>query len=171
MSLYACSSNPLTAALLFPLPCHALLMSLSLTQLLVHRLGRINLCRPAITCLDFSIAFNSVVHSDSYISHIFFQIFLFLTLPAATFPLHLPLSLPQRMLSHFPLSLSVLSISAALPQHEFFMCPSHVSLKLQGRQTWLKTSSETVENTRLWRGEGLFSLQPSISVPKGGQWE
>lgn len=147
-------SNSQSAAQPVPPPCHVLLMSLSLTQLLVHRLDVINLlkeeCWPAINCLHRWHSIHCcyiVTHHLSSLVHIFFSI---LDLPISNsfswhVSIHSPsLTVPDTALILFPLSLSrsLLSISVALPKHEFFICSSHVSRKLQGRQTWQKQAQD-----------------------------
>lgn len=141
MALSVCPSSPQTAALIVPLPCHALLMSLSLTQLLVHRLDVINLLKvePADQPLPVyaaATAFASAVCSDSafFISDAHF-------LPdfhVSNNPLAVTLtsSLSPSLSVPIPdIALLVYLAPVTLPKHEFFMCPSHVSLKQQDRQT------------------------------------
>lgn len=149
MPLSARPSNPQTAAPLLPLSCHALLMSLSLTQLLLRRLDVINLlkveCQPAITCLHLCYS-TLAVYSDSPLSHLWYTFSPSFPALAATLALSLHLS-PSLQ----PVSLS-LSSAAALPRHVFFMRPSHVRLELQERRTGPKQAQKPQKNMRWWRG-------------------
>ena len=144
-------SNPQTAALLLPLSCHALLMSLSLTQLLVHRLDVINLlkveCRPAIACLHLCYSTNSscAFWLPSLICNTHFLPHFQLSFSCHISPLSPSLSV---ILDRFSLAVLRSSSTSACIFHVPLICPPQAA-----RQTNLaETSIEPTKNMRWWRG-------------------
>lgn len=143
MPLSARPSNPQTAAPLLPLSCHALLMSLSLTQLLLHRLDVINLlkveCQPAITCLHLCYS-TLAVYSDSPLSHLWYTFFSLIS----SFSRHIsPLS-PSLSVTPARFSLAVLrggSTSACI-FHAPLACPPRAARGTNRAETSAETAKE-----------------------------
>lgn len=137
-------SGPQTALLPFsPLPCHALLMSFSLTQLLVQGLEVINLMKehqqPSQCLFTLQLLpFTSPLPPDLLIRFAHSNITLTLHRPGP----HPPTQTPTL------LSLTLDSLGA----HEFFTCLSHVIWKLQKveKPGWCKFGTGT--DTWWWKG-------------------